>query len=100
MKYYPLSRNWARKIQPHLGDPELNEVLVRDFNKFTFGRWEMPFKEGMMPPEFKSCDWDAGHRGQPRKASDDCASTAGRPVLPCQIARVLPDRYPSLRVAR
>ena len=35
--YYDPVRNW-RKIKPHLGDRELNDILVRDFNKYTFGR--------------------------------------------------------------
>jgi hypothetical protein len=35
--YYDLRKKW-RKVKPHLGDPELNNVLVRDMNKFTQGR--------------------------------------------------------------
>ena len=42
MKYYDLKKNWHR-IKPHLEDKELNDILVRDFNKFTFGRWNHPF---------------------------------------------------------
>ena len=39
LRYYDLQRHWTNRIDPHLGDRKLNH-LVRDFNKFTFGRWE------------------------------------------------------------
>jgi hypothetical protein len=35
MKYYDLRKNW-RRVKPHLADKELNDILVRDFNKFTW----------------------------------------------------------------
>jgi hypothetical protein len=63
MKYYDLKRNWHR-VKPHLGDKELNDILVRDFNKFTFGRWNRKFTYGDLPCEFESCDWDIDHRGR------------------------------------
>ena len=37
MRYYDLKRHWTRRIEPHLTDERLNAILVRDFNKFTFG---------------------------------------------------------------
>ena len=43
MRYYDLQRHWTKRIEPHLGDKKLNAILVRDFNKFTFGRWEKRF---------------------------------------------------------
>ncbi len=63
MRYYDLKRYWTRRIEPHLGDEELNRILVGDFNKFTFGRWRKKFLPGMYPDEFESCDWQFGHRG-------------------------------------
>jgi len=39
-------------------------ALVRDFNKFTYGRWKKEFKEGMVPFEFESCDWWLEHKGR------------------------------------
>lgn len=57
MRYYDLKRHWTKRIVPHLGDAELNRVLVRDFNRFTSGRWGKPFLAGMFPEEFESCDW-------------------------------------------
>jgi len=63
MKYYNLSRNWTRKIQPHLDNKQVKEVLVKDFNKFTYGRWNKRFTEGRFPFEFESCDWFIEHRG-------------------------------------
>ena len=65
MRYYDLSRNWTRKIMPHLGDGELNEILVRDFNRFTHGRWGQRFGPGEFPRDYETCDWDIGHPGRP-----------------------------------
>ena len=45
MKYYDLTKNW-HCVRPHLGDKKLNDILVRDFNKFTFGRWKQKFTHG------------------------------------------------------
>jgi hypothetical protein len=63
MKYYDLKKN-CRRVKPHLTNKELNDILVRDFNKFTFGRWNQKFTHGDFPSEFESCDWDIGHRGR------------------------------------
>lgn len=64
IKYYDVRRHWTQRIVPHLGDPELNKVLVRDFNKFTMGRWGRRFDPGQFPDEFESCDWRFDHRGK------------------------------------
>jgi hypothetical protein len=67
MHYFDIRRHWTRRIIPHLGDAEFNRVLVRDFNKVTFGRWREEFKPGMYPERFESCDWRLNHCGrQPR----------------------------------
>src|SRR5262249_35147035 len=63
MRYYDFKRHWTKRVEPHLGDAELNKVLVRDFNKFTFGRWRKRFGPGMYPDQFESCDWRLNHRG-------------------------------------
>src|SRR3954465_6489025 len=65
VRYYPLQRNWTRKIVPHLGNARLRAVLVRDFNKFTYGRWRSTFKPGELPAAYESCDWFDSHRGRP-----------------------------------
>jgi hypothetical protein len=57
VRYFDLRRHWTRRIEPHLADPELNRILVRDFNRFTHGRWGKRFTAGMYPEEFESCDW-------------------------------------------
>jgi hypothetical protein len=62
MKYYDL-KNWHR-VKPHLGDKKLNDILVRDFNKFTFGRWGQTFTHGDLPSEFETNDWDCNRRGR------------------------------------
>lgn len=64
MRYYPITRNWSRKIKPHLANKEAQRLLVRDFNKFTMGRWNDRFLPGMKPRQFESCDWDIDHRGK------------------------------------
>ena len=60
-RYYNPIKNWHR-IRPHL--PDVEDVLVRDFNKFTWGRWRKKFQPGQLPHEFESCDWWADHRGR------------------------------------
>jgi hypothetical protein len=57
MKYYPIQKNWSRKIKPHLDNGMVQMVLVRDFNRYTTGRWREAFMPGMKPTEFESCDW-------------------------------------------
>jgi hypothetical protein len=53
MRYYDLSKNW-RKVRPHLDNPRVVDTLVRDFNKFTYGRWRQRFTAGRYPREFES----------------------------------------------
>lgn len=65
IQYYPVVRNWSRKIKPHLADAEVQRLLVRDFNKYTSGRWDKPFLPGMLPNDFESCDWQVSRRGRP-----------------------------------
>jgi hypothetical protein len=48
IRYYDLKRNWTKKVVPHLDDEELNDVL-RDFNKFTWGRWRTQFRRDEFP---------------------------------------------------
>jgi hypothetical protein len=60
MRYVDLMKNW-REISVHL--PAAEPVLVRDFHKYTFGRWRKPFKRGMVPFDFETHDWYAGRRG-------------------------------------
>lgn len=61
MKFYDVQKHWTKKIEPQL--PAANDILVRDFNKFTFGRWKQKFKAGQVPHEFESCDWWCSHKG-------------------------------------
>lgn len=63
MHYYDLQKHWTKKIEPHLANSQLNNILVRDFNKFTFGRWRKPFVHGQYPWECESCDWSLEHKG-------------------------------------
>lgn len=63
MKYYPISKRWA-KIKPHIQNKVVQDILVRDFNRFTFGRWKQEFKHGMKPFDFESCDWHCERKGR------------------------------------
>jgi hypothetical protein len=60
-QYYDLQRHWTRRIVPHLKDEQLNAILIRDFNKFTMGRWKEPFLPDSLPEDFESCDWRWSH---------------------------------------
>jgi hypothetical protein len=57
MRYYPVIKNWNRKIRPHLENPEVQRVLVRDFNKYTMGQLGLRFRRGQLPREFGNRDW-------------------------------------------
>jgi hypothetical protein len=61
LRYYDLRRHWTKRITPHLCDERLNAILVRDFNKFTYGRWRDRFRPGDLPFHFESCDWHLSH---------------------------------------
>jgi hypothetical protein len=37
MRYYDLKKHWTKRIVPQLVIEELDDILVRDFNKFA--RW-------------------------------------------------------------
>lgn len=63
MQYYDLKKNW-RKVKPHLENPKVKDTLVRDFNKFTYGRWRKEFTPDKVPHDFESCDWWLNHRGR------------------------------------
>src|SRR5262249_41926025 len=54
--YYDLKKNW-RKVKPHIANPEVQEILVRDFDKFTWGKWRKEFKPGHVPTQFDNSDW-------------------------------------------
>jgi hypothetical protein len=51
---YTIQPRIGGKFQPHLSDLELNEILVRDFNKYTFGRWRKEFLPACLTV------WDGG----------------------------------------
>jgi hypothetical protein len=56
IRYYDVEDRWFEKIEPHLLDKRLNAILVRDFNKFTRGRWNLDFQPGDLPRDFEPCD--------------------------------------------
>jgi len=64
IRYYDISRNWSKKIKPLIEEPNINEVLVRDFNKFTKGKWGKKFVKGDLPANFENCDWTCGRKGR------------------------------------
>ena len=62
IEYFDIQKNW-RNLRPHVESDEAQDILVRDFNMFTFGRWKIKFKKGMLPTDFELCDWQEHHRG-------------------------------------
>lgn len=63
MRYYDIKRHW-RKVADQIDTPIVQRVLVRDFNKLTYGKWRKPFTPGRTPAEFENCDWRLSHRGR------------------------------------
>jgi hypothetical protein len=63
LRYYDVARHWTRRVMPCLSDPELNAILVRDFNRYTYGTWRQRFRPGDLPRQFENCDWWLNHRG-------------------------------------
>jgi len=55
-RYYDVEGCWSKKLEPHLSDKRLNAILVRDFGKFTRGRWNLDFRPGDLPRDFEPCD--------------------------------------------
>jgi hypothetical protein len=49
IRYYDLKKNWTKKIEPHLNDKELNDILVEDVNIYTTSSGGKPFGHGEYP---------------------------------------------------
>jgi hypothetical protein len=64
MRYYDLQKNWTRKIEPHLANEQLNDILVRDLNRFSSSRWGKPFLHGQYPWEYGDSQWMEEHMGR------------------------------------
>jgi hypothetical protein len=60
-EYYDLKRNW-RKVRRHIEHPEVQAMLVRDLNRYSWGHRRKKFEPGMKPSQFESCDWQLRHR--------------------------------------
>ena len=63
MKYYPIVENWDCKIRPHLDNPDLQRVLIRDFDKYSAARWGKRFKRGEFPRDVEDYDWTSDFHG-------------------------------------
>jgi hypothetical protein len=48
----------------HIDDPDVQKVLIRDFNRYTWGRWRKKFTAGQVPADHESCDWRWQGRGR------------------------------------
>lgn len=69
-EYYDLRKHWTKRVLPHLQDPGLNKVLVRDFNRYAL--W--PFLPGDYPYFCDNLDWRREYRGRhPRYWKYVCA---------------------------
>ena len=49
VEYFDIQKNW-RKLRRHVESVEPQDILVRDFNMFTFGRWKKKLKKGCFRP--------------------------------------------------
>src|SRR6266516_4748080 len=77
MRYYDLrGRSWTRKIAPHLNNSELQQILIRDLNKYTYGRWNRKFEPRMIPRKFETCNWDMSVPGRRPSFWDYCKHAA------------------------
>lgn len=63
MKYYPIVKKWST-LRPLIQEKEIQDILIRDFNKYTMGRWKTKFESGMKPEDIESCDWRLSRRGR------------------------------------
>ena len=63
IQYFDASRNWC-KIARHESNVILQNILVKDFNKYTYGRWNKRFSHGQFPAQFESCDWQLHRVGR------------------------------------
>lgn len=62
-KYYDLKKHWTKDIEPHLDNRELNDILIHDVHRYTYGLWRKPFTQKNYPWEYGCSDWRDGHRG-------------------------------------
>jgi hypothetical protein len=74
MKFYPVVKNWSRKICPHLDNPTLQKVLVSDFNKYTTGRWGKRFRLGAISSRLRELWLEMGCSWQTPKVLSVCES--------------------------
>jgi hypothetical protein len=60
-----LRKNW-RKVGRHLDHPRVVATLVRDMNRYRWGRWRKHFTAEMLPAEVDYADWRCctGRRGR------------------------------------
>jgi hypothetical protein len=57
MRHYDFKRHWTKKVMPHLGDKKLNDVLFRDLNQYTWGRWRKQSLRGTLPAQYVNIPW-------------------------------------------
>jgi hypothetical protein len=53
LRFYDLPRHWTKRVEPHLDDPRLNEILLADFGKYTEQWLRRPFGPGQYPRDFE-----------------------------------------------
>lgn len=54
-RYVDPRRHWADLVL-HVRDRETRRILAVDFNKFTMGRWDIPFLNFHVPADFEDVD--------------------------------------------
>ena len=53
LRYFDLARHWTRRVEPHLGDKKLNDLLRHDFGLYTERWMGRVFKRGQFPRDFE-----------------------------------------------
>jgi hypothetical protein len=69
LRYLDPRRHWT-ELAGCLRDRELQRILLSDFNKFTVGRWSIPFLPVHVPADFVDIDCPRA-RGPSRHAYHD-----------------------------
>lgn len=68
MKYYDVSKNWTKKISPHIAD--VYDILINDFNEFLIDNakdrnlpYPIKFTLGEHPFDYESVGWYLHRKG-------------------------------------
>jgi hypothetical protein len=70
MRYYDLQKSWTKRIEPHLGNKQLNNILVRDLNKLSSSDGGNLLSMANIPGSMGTCIGHMGTRVRHRGIGD------------------------------